>query len=275
MRTVKLLISFDGRNYSGWQRQMAQPTIQGAIEAVLTKICNEQIVLHGAGRTDAGVHAYGMVAHFQTTSSVSCYNLLSGLNSLLSVDLRIHGVHDVSSSFHARKSATGKRYWYYFSCADVLSATRIPVVAHIPKLVHLDRMQECLPLLQGTHDFSSFEAVGSRDFTKTTGRGAERTLTKVEIAASDLGFSDEYKLSLHGDGFLRKMVRNIAGTLFEVGVGRMTVADFSAVLQAKDRQVAGPTAPACGLFLQQVDYDDVSLGLSKTRTPSSSKVSFA
>ena len=135
MRTVKLLISFAGRNYCGWQRQKGQPSIQGAIEEQLAVLCNGPIVLHGAGRTDAGVHAYAMVAHFQTSSTITCYSLLNGLNSLLALDIRIHGVDDVPSSFHARKSATGKRYWYFFSCADVLMATRIPVVAHIPKII--------------------------------------------------------------------------------------------------------------------------------------------
>ncbi|MDA3970837.1 MAG: tRNA pseudouridine(38-40) synthase TruA [Desulfobulbaceae bacterium] len=254
MRTVKLLISFDGCNYCGWQRQNNQITIQGAIEEQLARICNEPVVLHGAGRTDAGVHAYGMVAHFHTGSRVSCYNLLSGLNSLLHTTIRILAVDDVPESFHARKSAMGKQYWYFFSRADVLVATRVPVVAHFPKLVHLDRMHQCLPLLLGTHDFSSFEAVGSRDLALTSGRGAERTLTDVHIEPSDPRFPDEFKLVLHGDGFLRKMVRNIAGTLFEVGLGRMTIADFSQVMQARNRQGAGPTAPACGLFLNHVEY---------------------
>lgn len=254
MRTIKLLISFAGLRYAGWQRQKSQLTLQGVLEQHLCVICNEQINLHGAGRTDAGVHAHGMVAHFHTGSSIPCQNLLQGLNSLLESDIRIHTVEEVPSSFHARKSAIGKRYWYYFSTVEVLSATRIPVVAHFPKLIHLDQMQLCLPLLLGTHDFASFEAVGSRDRSCTTGRGAERTLTKVVIENADSPYTDEYKLVLHGDGFLRKMVRNIAGTLFEVGLGRMSVAGFEAVLQAEDRRMAGPTAPACGLFLHHVDY---------------------
>ena len=254
MRTIKLRISFDGRHYSGWQRQRKQPTIQGTIEEVLSVICNGPVCLHGAGRTDAGVHACGMVAHFQTKAGVSCYNLSKGLNSLLPMNIRIHDAEEVPSSFHARKSAIGKRYWYFFSIAEVLVATRIPVVTHVPNLIYFDRMLECLPFLQGRHDFSSFEAVGSRDLTYSSGRGAERTLTKVVIQPSSSLYPDEYKLILHGDGFLRKMVRTIAGSLFEVGIGRMTVADFNYVIKAKDRQVAGPTAPACGLFLHGVDY---------------------
>ncbi len=254
MRTVKLLISFDGCHYAGWQRQKNQATIQGALEDVLSQVCNESITLHGAGRTDAGVHAHGMVAHFQTTSLISGYKLLRGLNSLLSSTIRVHAADDVPASFHARKSAISKQYWYFFSCAEVLAATRIPLVAHLPKLKYLERMRECLPFLLGTHNFASFEAVGSRDLSRTTGRGAERTLTKVAIEASDPQFPEEYKLILHGDGFLRKMVRNIAGTLFEVGVGRMSVAEFTRVVLAEDRTFAGPTAPACGLFLHRVEY---------------------
>lgn len=259
MRTIRLLISFDGRRYSGWQRQTKQATIQGCIELVLRRICNEPVTLHGAGRTDAGVHAYGMVAHFKTKSSIGCSNVLAGLNSLLDADIRIHRVEAVESSFHARKNATGKRYWYYFSNGAILNATHIPVVAHLPYLTHIVRMQRCLPLLLGTHNFAAFEAVGSRDLTRTTGRGAVRTLTKAVIEpCCVIPFTDEYKLILHGDGFLRKMVRNIAGTLFEVGMGRMSVEEFQSVLLGGDREKAGPTAPAHGLFLYKVDYEPTS-----------------
>ncbi len=254
MRTVKLLISFDGTDFCGWQRQPEQVTIQGALEQQLAVMCNETIVLHGAGRTDAGVHAYGMVAHFQTKSRVACHSFLRGLNSLLPSSIRILAVDDVASTFHARKSAVGKSYWYFFSVADVLVATQIPVVAHLPHLKYLDRMRDCLPFLLGTHDFSSFEAVGSRDLSRTSGKGAVRTLSRAEIEVSNPRFPEEYNLVLHGDGFLRKMVRNIAGTLFEVGLGRMSVADFAQVIIACDRQYAGPTAPACGLFLNRVEY---------------------
>ncbi|PLX49025.1 MAG: tRNA pseudouridine(38-40) synthase TruA [Desulfobulbaceae bacterium] len=254
MRNIKLLISFDGTDFCGWQRQQKLPTIQGIIEEKLAVICNEPVVLHGAGRTDSGVHALAMVANFTTASAIACHGLQKGLNSLLPPAIRIHHVVDVDSGFHARKSALAKTYCYYFSTAAMVPATSRLYVTSLPGPFALPQVQKCLALLRGRHDFSSFEATGSRDRSRTTGRGAVRTLFEATLRGQ--GDPDLYKLVLRGDGFLRKMVRNIVGTLFEVGQGRMSVSRFQEVIAARDRNQAGPTASACGLFLTHIEYSD-------------------
>lgn len=253
MRNIKLLISFDGTDFCGWQAQKGLPTLQGVIEEKLAVICNQSIVLHGAGRTDTGVHALGMVANFLTSSKISCYGLQKGLNSLLPDAIRILAVEDVDPDFHARKSALAKTYWYYFSLAPVVLATSRLYVTSLPAPFDFEEVGKCLQSLLGCHDFSSFEATGSRDKTRIEGRGAFRTIMAATLVQDQN--PQQFKLVLRGDGFLRKMVRNIAGTLFEVGQGRMTAAQFQEVLAAKDRDQAGPTAPACGLFLSHIEYN--------------------
>ncbi|MEN8256666.1 MAG: tRNA pseudouridine(38-40) synthase TruA [Thermodesulfobacteriota bacterium] len=253
MRNIKLLISFDGTDFCGWQRQQNLPTVQGLIEETLAIICNQSIILHGAGRTDSGVHALGMVANFLTSSDIACSGLQKGLNSLLPEAIRILAVDDVGQDFHARKSARAKTYWYHFSTEPMVLATSRLYVTSLPGPFDGKEVGRCLKTILGNHDFSSFEATGSRDISRTSGRGAVRTILDASLV---LGQNPhQFKLMLRGDGFLRKMVRNIAGTLFEVGQGRMTAQQFLEVLEAKDRNLAGPTAPACGLFLSHIEYD--------------------
>ncbi len=254
MRNIKLLISFDGTDFCGWQRQRELPTLQGVIEDKLAIICNHTITLHGAGRTDSGVHALGMVANFLTSSDITCYGLQKGLNSLLPAAIRILSVEDVDQYFHARKSARAKTYWYHFSTAPVVLATNRLYVASLPGPFDIAEVDKCLESILGCHDFSSFEATGSRDKTRTAGRGAVRTIMNASLVLDQN--PHQFKLVLRGDGFLRKMVRNITGTLFEVGQGRMTAQQFQEALAAKDRDQAGPTAPSCGLFLSHIEYDD-------------------
>ncbi len=258
MRNIKLLISFDGTDFCGWQRQQKLPTIQGVIEEKLAIICNQPIVLHGAGRTDSGVHALGMVANFQTSSDITCHGLQKGLNSLLPEAIVILAVDDVEPDFHARKSAQAKTYWYHFSTAPFVVATSRLYVASLPGPFDCKEVEKCLASILGEHDFSSFEATGSRDTTRTSGRGAVRTILDASLVQEDN--PQQFKLVLRGDGFLRKMVRNIAGTLFEVGQGRMTVSQFQEILEGKDRNFAGPTAPACGLFLHHIEYPSTDSG---------------
>lgn len=255
MRNIKLLISFDGTDFCGWQRQKNNlPTLQGVIEEKLAIICNQPVTLHGAGRTDRGVHALGMVAHFLCSSNISCSGLQKGLNSLLPEAIRILAAADVDHHFHARKSARAKTYCYYFSTAPLVVATRRLYVTSLPGPFDQAEVARCLSHIVGCHDFSSFEAVGSRDRTRTTGRGAVRTIMDASLIQDQN--PHHFKLLLRGDGFLRKMVRNIVGTLFEVGQGRMSAGRFQAALAAKDRHQAGPTAPACGLFLEHIEYDE-------------------
>lgn len=255
MRNIKLTISFDGTSFSGWQRQRNAPTIQGVIEEKLALMTGEKICIHGAGRTDAGVHARAMTAHFASSATIPCHGLLKGLNSLLPDAVRIMAVEDVPASFHARMSARAKVYRYFFSTAAVVPATRRLYCAHYPGLFALTEVRECLEVVKGVHDFTSFEASGSRDRDMIGGRGAVREIYSLSLTPVDRQ-QEEYLFEICGDGFLRRMVRNIVGTLIEVGQNRLTVSGFADLLQKRDRSLAGPTAPACGLVLQKVYYEE-------------------
>ncbi len=252
-RTLKLLISYDGTHYGGWQRQHNRNTIQQEIETALSTMLNSKIDVHGAGRTDAGVHALGMTAHFHTSKYLSANVFFRGLNSMLPRDIRILACSEENEDFHARFSATGKEYCYHIFTGAIQPPTNRLYSTHIPRNLQLDLMQQALLHLIGTQDFSSFEASGSRDRSITTGRGAVRTIYYASV--KKIG-DHELTLTLRGDGFLRHMVRNIAGTLIEVGKGKTSTEDFAEIIRAKDRSEAGPTAAAKGLFLQQVFYNN-------------------
>lgn len=251
MRTVKLLIAFDGTDYCGWQRQKNGLSIQEEIERALSTICNAEIILHGAGRTDAGVHALGMTAHFKTTSRVSCNALMKGLNSLLPDAVRIIEASDQQIDFHARYSALAKTYQYSIFTGKVLPPHTRFYTHHLPFQLDLSSMKDCLTKLVGTHDFSSFETTGSRDRNYTNGRGAVRTIFQAELHEPD---DSNLQLIFTGDGFLRHMVRNITGTVIEVGRGKRSVEEFVQILRCRDRKRAGVTAPSCGLSLVKVHY---------------------
>lgn len=251
MRTVKLLIAFDGTGYCGWQRQKNGLSIQEEIERALSIICNENIILHGAGRTDAGVHARGMTAHFKTNSKVDGTALQKGLNSLLPGAIRILEAGDQSANFHARFSALAKTYHYTIFTGQVMPPDWRLYIHHLPFTQDLSSMEQCLEELLGTHDFSSFETTGSRDKNNTSGRGGVRTIYHARLIEPE-----EYivQLQFTGDGFLRHMVRNMTGTLLEVGRGKRTVEEFIQILHHRDRNQAGATAPSCGLSLVKVHY---------------------
>lgn len=254
MRNIKLILSFDGTGFSGWQRQSNARTIQGELEAKIAVMTSEKIAVHGAGRTDAGVHAFAMTAHFFTSSSLDCSVFRRGLNCLLPDAIKILHVEDVDLSFHSRIHAKGKIYQYFFTTEETVSPCRRLYCAHLPGGFDFEQVVQCLPSLEGTHDFSSYEAVGSRDRMRETGRGAVRRIFSVRLSVHN-NENSEFVFEITGDGFLRKMVRNIVGTLIEIGQHRMNVNDFEQLIHQKDRSLAGPTAPACGLFLKKVFYD--------------------
>jgi tRNA pseudouridine38-40 synthase len=254
-RNIRLLIAYDGTNFCGWQRQRNGPTIQETLEKKLGIITQECVQINGAGRTDAGVHALGMVANFMTTATMPVSAFAKALNSMLPKDIRILQAEEVALDFHARFSVKSKRYRYDFFTGPLqLPAERL-YRTHFPCSFQSERLQASLDLLVGTHDFTSFEAVGSRDRSRTTGRGAVRTLFQADCLV-DPARTEHFSFCFSGDGFLRHMVRNLAGTLVQVGSGRLSSEQFRDILAARDRNKAGPTAPACGLFLEQVDYGE-------------------
>ncbi len=252
-RNIRLLITYDGSNYCGWQRQNNASTIQGTIEKCLTTLTTEHITLHGAGRTDAGVHALGMTAHFHTKSKIISDNFTRALNSMLPVDIRIINCHEVSNNFHSRFNAIAKSYRYNFFTGSIQSPVNRLYVTHYPFSLNVDNITTCLAILIGTHNFASFEASGSRDVT-LNGRGAIRTLYQAKYYAVD-NSPDTYSFFFNGNGFLRHMVRNIVGTLIEVGKNKISPQQFSEIFKSNDRNNAGPTAPAKGLSLVKVHYD--------------------
>jgi tRNA pseudouridine38-40 synthase len=251
MRNIRLLIAFDGTGYHGWQRQSHDVTIQWEIENRLMTMTGEQIVLHGAGRTDAGVHAEGMVANFHTGSRLPCTAFFNGLNSMLPETIRILAADEADYSFHARFSAKGKHYLYRLFTGPVMMPQDRLYCLHHPAAIDVSAIRTCLSILSGTHDFASFENTGSRDTTTVAGKGSVRT-----IFTASLHITDEYNciFTFIGDGFLRQMVRNIVGTLLEVGRGKRSVKEFQEAFLARDRKKAGPTAPAHGLMLKEVLY---------------------
>ncbi len=250
-RNIRLLIAFDGTGYSGWQRQKHDRTIQGEIEQRLALMTREQISLHGAGRTDAGVHAEGMVANFFSDCRISCPAFFHGLNSLLPPAIRILQVGEEPLDFHARFSARGKHYQYHICTGPVLMPADRLYTLHIPLSLDETALADCLAQLIGTHDFATFENAGSRDRSRTGGRGSVRTLSRADL--SETG-NRRYCFSFIGDGFLRQMVRNLVGTLLEVGSGKRSVESFYNALRNRERSKAGPTAPPQGLTLKKVLY---------------------
>lgn len=252
-RNIRLVIAFDGTAYKGWQRQKNGPTIQGTLENRLAVLCGESVSVHGAGRTDSGVHALGMVAHFHTSAAHPIDAFTRGLNSLLPHDIRILDAEERPADFHSRFQALAKTYRYDFFTGAVMPPTRRLYEAHLPGRFDPDACRRALRLLVGRHDFASFEATGSRNPRLKEGRGAVRTIYQADCTPVN-GLPGHWSFSITGDGFLRHMVRNIVGTLRLVGRRQISTADFDAILAARDRRRAGPTAPACGLFLVKIYY---------------------
>lgn len=255
-RNIRLCIAFDGTGYSGWQRQSKDSTIQGTIENSLSVMTQSPVTLHGAGRTDAGVHAHGMIANFHTDSSVPCPGIQKGLNSMLPSNIRILKVQEVPSDFHSRFDATGKTYRYDIFTGKVQLPTERLYIVHFPCKLDTDKIKMCLKYIEGTHDFTSFEGSGSRDTSVLSGRGAVRTLFKTCFTPVPTK-NETWSFHFTGDGFLRHMVRNLVGTLIEVGKEKKTPDDFISILQKRDRRLAGPTAPAHGLVLEKVFYEPI------------------
>ncbi len=251
MKTIRLLITFDGTDFHGWQVQPNAPTIQGEIEKRLAVIHNSHVTLHGAGRTDAGVHANGMVAHFHTDKTMDCIAFKQGLNSMLPCSIRILQATEEPPSFHSRFSAKSKTYLYCIFNGEILMPRHRLYTVHIRKKLDFSAMEKCLDLLVGTHDFASFETAGSRDPLFPGRKGSIRTISEAYITNKGGGF---YCFTITGDGFLRHMVRNIVGTVLEVGLGSRSISGFKTAMSAGKRSAAGSTSPPHGLTLERITY---------------------
>ncbi|MCF8093192.1 MAG: tRNA pseudouridine(38-40) synthase TruA [Desulfotignum sp.] len=249
-QTFKLTIEYDGTGFSGWQRQADKPTIQGELEKVLSRILSQPVYLAGSGRTDAGVHAWGQVASFCADTAMDPLVLQKGANSLMKHPVVIQECCCVPDDFHARYSAVSKEYNYFILNREHPCAVGRNYVWHINMSLDADTMNRCCALLCGTHDFKSFENTGS----------PRRSTVRSVFAAQVEKQPDNYlKFRICADGFLKNMVRNIVGTLVDVGRHKITRKDFEKILSAKNRSLAGATAPARGLFLKQVNYDQKDL----------------
>lgn len=250
MRTLKIILQYDGTGYVGWQRQENGTSIQGLLEAALAPIEGRAVTVHGAGRTDAGVHALGQVASVTMATALEGRTLARALNAVLPPDVRVTSVEEAAVGFHARFSATGKVYEYRIVNAPLVSPFLHRYACHIVPPLDVVAMREAAAALVGRHDFVSFQAAGA-----SVG-STERTITGIEWQDGegvDLPLVMRI-MRIEGNGFLRHMVRAIAGTLVEVGLRRRPPGCVSEILAARDRTRAGPTAPAKGLFLVRVLY---------------------
>ncbi|MCU0231382.1 MAG: tRNA pseudouridine(38-40) synthase TruA [Acidobacteria bacterium] len=243
-----LVVAYDGGPFAGWQLQPDRPTVQGTIEAALSTIHGaprESVALVGAGRTDAGVHALGQVATYRAPNRRELPELLHGLAGLLPDSVRVLAARRLPASFHACRSATGKHYRYRIVNRRIALPFETPWVWVVRPPLDLPAMREASDRLLGRHDFSAFASAGGQQETTV------RTLRRLELTERPGG---GLELDAEADGFLYRMVRNLAGFLVDVGLGRRTPSEVDGVLSARDRRRAGGTAPAQGLCLVRVDY---------------------
>ncbi len=243
-KNIKLVIEYDGGAYHGWQRQKNERTIQGEMEKVIRTMTCQPVALIGSGRTDAGVHALGQVANFHCSTTLTAEILLRGLNRLLPEDIVVHSCCIVEADFHARYDAKSKTYRYQILNQYPPRAVGRQYAWQIRQTLNLPEMRLAACCLMGEQDFKAFE-----------GSGSPRSSTIRNVLRADLREENNCVIfEIQATGFLKYMVRNIVGSLVEVGLGKMTSADFKAVLDSRDRQQAGLTAPPQGLFLVAVDY---------------------
>jgi tRNA pseudouridine38-40 synthase len=245
MRVLKLTLAYDGTRFVGWQRQADGESIQGLLEDALARFEGAPVTVHGAGRTDAGVHALGQVASASVTFTHPAETVVRALNAQLPEEIRILDIADAAPGFHARFSARSKSYRYQIRAGTVGDPFTRTFVWQLPEPLNVGAMTDAAAAVVGTHDFAAFQSVGS-DVVSTT-----RTIVRSEIREVDQMFVYE----VTADGFLRHMVRAIVGTLVEIGRGWRSVESMSQLIERGTRAQAGATAPPHGLFLVRVDYD--------------------
>ena len=246
MPTFRLSLEYDGREFAGWQIQPAgQRTVQGTLHEAFRRVTGREVRVIGAGRTDAGVHAEGQVASVAVETELAPDRLRRALNGVLPPDLAVWECTLAAEGFHARYQARSKLYRYRIWNGESRSPLCATRAHHVPSALDLEAMRRAAALLLGTHDFAAFQTAGSAV------RSTVRSLERLDVEGEPRG---EITLLVEGDGFLRQMVRILAGTLIEVGLGRRDAAGLPAVLAARERSRAGCTAPAQALTLVRVTY---------------------
>lgn len=247
MSNILLRITYDGTAYSGFQIQANAFTVQEALERALAVIYKRKLRIAGAGRTDAGVHARGQAAHYTAPFRIATENIPHALNAALPADIVVTGAMEVDAGFHARFDARGKRYSYTVDRACFPQVTKRLYSWHMPDPLDLERMEQACLIFEGTHDFKLFQGAGG------TVEDTRRTIYR--LALHDMSETDGLVLIFEGDGFLYRMVRLITGAIIRVGKGVLELDEIAKALQGVNRTAVGPSAPAHGLCLEEVNYD--------------------
>ena len=244
-KNYKIIIEYDGTQFFGWQKQKDQKTIQEEIEAVLSRILNQNITLFGSGRTDAGVHALGQVANFHADSDMNPFKLKKAVNSFIKLPIVIKECTIVDDQFHARYNAVSKEYHYFILNQEDPCAIKRQYQWHIRHKLDSRIMNQCCKTITGTMDFKSFENSGSPKSS---------TIRDVIFSSITPLKNNRFVFKICASGFLKYMVRNLIGTIVLAGAGKITLDEFIKIVEAKDRTKSGPTAPPHGLFLKNVNY---------------------
>lgn len=245
MKNIKLVIEYDGKNFAGWQKQPNKVSVQSEIEKAIQEVTGEEVELTASGRTDAGVHALGQVANFHTNTRIETRRIPYALNSKLPNSIVIKSAEEVDDRFHARYACKGKTYRYVINMNEFPSALNRYREFHVGKELDIEAMKEALSYFEGTHDFKGFKSSGGNE-KKTT----ERTIHRAKLKEKD----GIVMIELSGNGFLYNMVRIIAGTVVDVGLGKIKAKEIPEIIASKDRKRAGKTLPPQGLYLVEVKY---------------------
>ena len=245
MRNIKIVISYDGTRYNGWQRRdNTDQTIQGKLEQLLSRMTGEEIEIDGSGRTDGGVHAHGQVANFHTNTKMTCEEILAYMNEYLPMDIAVLDVRDASERFHSRLNVKRKTYCYHIWNSSVPNVFERKYSYQVPETLNIEAMRKASSYLIGTHDFKAFCA------RKKMKKSTVRMIESIDFEKN----GDMLLIRYKGNGFLYNMVRILTGTFIEVGLGTRTPESVEEALVSLNREKAGFTAPAQGLFLEKVDY---------------------
>lgn len=244
MRNIKLVIEYDGKGFNGWQKQPNKLNIQGEIEKAISEITGENIEITASGRTDAGVHALGQVANFKTESNIPIEKFAIAINSRLKKSIVVKSAEEVPLDFHSRYNCKGKKYRYVIDNSKYGSAIYRGLLCHIPVELDLEKMQQAIKYFEGEHDFKGFKATGGNN--KSTVRRIDKAIIVKE--------NDNIIIELVGNGFLYNMVRIIAGTLVDVGLGKIKPEDIPNIIESRKRENAGKTLQPQGLYLVEVYY---------------------